>query len=150
VFVREFVPRWAIAAVARTFYNENYTALAMSHKVRAKSDNELAIEYAWKTGTAWSKIGLTAIGNSILPGAGSEEQFITEHYWGYAAQKDGGCMEYQVTHPAWKVWSGGSIMVEGDMTQLYDPGLSAVLKTPPASAFLADGSEVTVSRGRRL
>jgi len=85
-----------------------------------------------------------------LPKAGSEEQFITEHYWGYAAQKDGSCVEYQVKHPAWKVWSGTSIIVEGDMTQLYGPGLSAVLKYPPASAFLADGSEVIVSRGLRL
>jgi hypothetical protein len=85
-----------------------------------------------------------------LPGAGSEEQFITEHYWGYTAQKGGSCVEYQVTHPAWKVWSGVSVIVEGDMTQLYGPGLSAVLKNSPASAFLADGSEVIVSRGRRL
>jgi uncharacterized protein YqjF (DUF2071 family) len=33
VFVREIVPRWAIAAVARTLYNENYIALPMAHRI---------------------------------------------------------------------------------------------------------------------
>lgn len=150
VFVREIVPRWAIATIARTFYNENYAALPMSHEVRAKNDHETAVEYAWKTGTGWNKIGLTASGDSTLPRAGSEEQFITEHYWGYAAQKDGTCVEYHVTHPPWKVWRGAKVIVEGDMTQVYGRDLSAALRNPPASGFLADGSEVTVSLGRTL
>ncbi len=32
VFIREVVPRWAIAFVARTFYSENYVAQSMAHK----------------------------------------------------------------------------------------------------------------------
>jgi hypothetical protein len=30
---------------------------------------------------------------------GSEEEFITEHYWGYTRQRDGGTIEYRVEHP---------------------------------------------------
>jgi uncharacterized protein YqjF (DUF2071 family) len=150
VFIREIVPRWAIATVARTFYNENYAAMPMKHQIQSQRDGGLAVEYAWKPGRDWNRIGLTATGASALSIPGSEEQFITEHYWGYAAQKNGGCVEYRVEHPAWKVWSAASVLVEGDMTKLYGTELSAALKNSPASAFLAEGSAVTVSRGRRL
>ncbi len=150
VFIREIVPRFAIATVARTVYNENYISLPMSHQIQTKDNGELVVEYAWKTGIRWNRVGLSVKANPALPKAGSEGQFITEHYWGYTAQKDGGCAEYRVAHPAWEVWSGENVVVEGDMEELYGKELAAVLRNPPASAFLADGSEVTVSRGRRL
>ena len=35
VFIREMVPRRAIAFVARSFYNENYVAMPMAHEIRA-------------------------------------------------------------------------------------------------------------------
>ena len=65
----------------------------------------MAVVYRWGTASGWNAIRLEAQGKAELANEGSEEQFITEHYWGYAAQPDGGCVEYRVTHPAWKVWS---------------------------------------------
>jgi uncharacterized protein len=150
VFIREIVPRWAIATVARTFYSENCAALPMSHQIQTIDNGQLVVEYAWKSGTSWNRVGLNVRGDPALPKAGSEEQFITEHWWGYTAQKDGSSAEYHVTHPAWRGWSGENVLVEGDMEGLYGRDLASVLKNPPASAFLADGSEVTVARGRRL
>ena len=35
--------------------------------------------------------------------AGSHEEFITEHYWGYTARR--GCSEYRVEHPRWRLWT---------------------------------------------
>jgi uncharacterized protein len=148
-FVREIVPRWLIAAVARIVYNERYVALPMSHEIKS-SPSGLAVEYGWKSGTSRNRIKAMATGTPALPENGSQEQFITEHYWGYAAQKDGGCVEYQVQHPPWKVWPAAEAMFEGDTTKLYGAGLNAVLKKPPQSAFLAEGSTVSIHRGRRL
>ncbi len=150
VFVKEIVPRRAIAFVARTFYNENYVALPMAHEVRFVGDSELTVAYRWRTGTGWSVIGLEVQGNAELTTDGSHEQFITEHYWGYAAQPDGGCVEYHVTHPVWRVWSARRVKFEGDVEGLYGKEFAAVLRGAPASAFLADGSEVLVMRGRRV
>jgi hypothetical protein len=147
VFIREIVPRWAIAIVARTFYNENYV---MSHHFQSNDNRELVVRYAWKSVKNWSRIGLTVRGEAALPQTGSDEQFITEHYWGYAAQKNGSCIEYQVAHPAWKVWSSVSISVEGDISRIYGKDFSEVLRNAPVSAFLAEGSAITVSRGRRI
>src|SRR6266850_520973 len=55
VFIREIVPRRAIAFVARSFYNENYVALPMSHEVHSTGDGQTAA-YRWKAGGAWSVI----------------------------------------------------------------------------------------------
>lgn len=150
VFIREIVPRWAIAAVARTVYNENYVALPMSHEIRARDGGGLTAAYRWETGRNWCEIKLVTVGESSLPGEGSHEQFITEHYWGYAAQPDGGCVEYRVEHPSWKVWNARSAEFRGDVEDLYGKELGAALRGTPSSALLAEGSPVTVMRGRRL
>jgi len=149
VFIREIVPRWLIAALARIFYNERYVALPMSHEIRSDA-SALAVEYRWMHGPSRNKISATAKGTPLLPENGSLEQFIAEHYWGYAAQKDCGCIEYRVQHPPWKVWPAAKADFEGDMKELYGAEFGALLKRPPHSAFLAEGSAVTVHRGRRL
>jgi hypothetical protein len=135
--------------VARTFYNENYIALPMAHETRSTDDNGLAVAYRWRTEAGWSAIRLETQGKSELANDGSHEQFISEHYWGYAAQSDGSCVEYRVTHPAWRVWSGCAEF-EGDVEELYGKDFAAVVRGVPASAFLAEGSAVSVMRGREV
>lgn len=149
VFIREMVPRRAIAFVAHTFYNENYVALPMAHEIRSVGDNSLRVAYRWR-GTCWNEINLETVGNPELPDEGSIEQFITEHFWGYAAQPGGGCVEYRVTHPSWRVWQVRQPAFEGDAEKFYGKDIAAVLRGKPASAFLAEGSAVAVMRGRRL
>jgi hypothetical protein len=46
---------------------------------------------------------MVAAGAGAL-GAGSEAAFITEHYWGYTRQREGGTIEYRVEHPSWQIW----------------------------------------------
>jgi uncharacterized protein YqjF (DUF2071 family) len=150
VFIKEIVPRWAIAAAARAFYGENYVSLPMSHKIQADDRQRISVDYAWKSHGAWKKMTLQTSGKPELPAENSEEQFITEHYWGYAAQKNSASIEYRVNHPSWKVWATHSAHFVGDPTHVYGPALAAALKNPPSSAFLAQGSPVTVHRGRRL
>ncbi len=149
VFIREIVPRWAIAAVARSVYNENYVALPMSHKISA-TDRGLDVAYRWKGANTWSALSVRVEGEPRPVVDGSHEQFITEHYWGYAAQKDGGCVEYRVAHPSWKVWAARRATFVGDVEQLYGREFATVLRGAPASALLAEGSAVEVMRGRRL
>jgi uncharacterized protein len=149
VFVREIVPRRAIAIVARTFYGERYLALPMKHSIES-NDKGLAVEYGWKVSGSWNSIRLATRGDSALPADGSAEQFITEHYWGDAATRDGGCVEYQVRHPQWKVWKTREAGFEGNMQELYGKELNNELQRPPDSAFLAEGSAVSVHRGTRL
>jgi uncharacterized protein len=150
VFIKEMVPHRAIAFVARTFYNENYVALPMAHRICSVGGNRLSVDYRWRSEEPWSEIKIETCGNSELASEGSVEQFITEHFWGYAAQPDGACVEYGVTHPKWRVWQAGDAAFEGDAERFYERNIAAVLRGKPQSAFLAEGSAVTVMRGRRL
>lgn len=150
VFIREMVPRRAIAFVARVFYNENYVALPMAHEICALDDSQLRVAYRWRSGKVWSGISLETDGAPEVPAEGSVEQFITEHYWGYAAQPRGGCVEYRVGHPPWKVWRVRQSTFDGDGEKFYGKEIAGVLRGMPQSAFLAEGSVVTVMRGLRL
>lgn len=149
VFIREIVPRFAIASVARAVYNENYIALPMGHEVR-HDGSEVSAAYRWKSAGGWCSMSVHGSGPPQALREGSEEQFITEHYWGYAAQRDGSTVEYRVEHPSWKVWKASAARFEGNVAQLYGREFASLLSRPPASAFLAEGSEVNVMRGRTI
>ena len=150
VFIRELVPRRAIAFVARRFYKENYVATPMAHEIRSVGDNRLRVAYRWRSENCWSEMNLETAGNSELPGEGSVEQFITEHYWGYSAQPGGDSVEYRVAHPSWRVWQVRRSAFEGDAEKLCGKEIATVLEGKPQSAFLAEGSAVTVMWRQRL
>ncbi|MBB4636274.1 YqjF family protein [Longimicrobium terrae] len=150
VFIKEIVPRMAIAAVARWVYNENYAALPMRHRVTVRPGTGGDVEYGWRHRRRPSLLRVAVTGDSAPLVAGSEEEFITEHYWGYARQRDGGCVEYQVQHPRWNVWRAESAVLDGDVGALYGSAFAECLSGPPRSALLADGSPVTVRRGVRI
>jgi uncharacterized protein YqjF (DUF2071 family) len=115
VFIREVVGLPAIATVARWAYHEPYVALPTRHHIEmdgASGANGLA-RYQWRQ-QRWYTLEATISGPSRPLEPGSQAEFITEHYWGYTRQRDGGTIEYRVTHPRWQVWtptaaaSGGS------------------------------------------
>ena len=149
VFIREIVPRRAIAAIARFAYGENYAFRPMRHNLQS-SKSKIEAHYEWQSGGSWGGLHAEAAGSPGLPAEGSVEQFITEHYWGYAAQRDGSCVEYQVKHPPWRVWNCTGASFDGQVTDLYGSALANILKGKQASAFIADGSPVEVLRGRRI
>jgi uncharacterized protein YqjF (DUF2071 family) len=149
VFVKELVPRAAIAWTARALYNENYVAVPMSHEVRLDANGAGAVAYRWGAEPE-SSLAVTATGAGAPPEPGSGPEFITEHYWGYVRQRDGSTVEYQVEHPRWRVWRASGAVLLADVATLYGSEFSRALAAPPSSAFLADGSPVVVHRGRRL
>ena len=151
VFIRELVPKRAVAAVARWAFNENYVHVPMSHKVAFRPDGAVAsAEYAWGSGPDRCVAKIETEEASYLAPEGSVSQFITEHYWGYAAQKGGGCLEYEVQHPQWQVWNAKRAEFSGNPTRLYGAEFAEILKHPPDSAFLAEGSAVTVFKGKGI
>lgn len=150
-FIRELVPRPAIAWIARLAYNEPYQALPMRSAVPAgPSEAPGMLRYAWCRRGTWEHLVATAIGQPAAPAAGSEAQFITEHYWGYTPQRDGGTVEYEVAHPSWRVWDVAAPALQADVAALYGAAFAAPLAAAPCSAFVAEGSPVTVYRPRRL
>ncbi|HSH02482.1 MAG TPA: DUF2071 domain-containing protein [Anaerolineae bacterium] len=151
VFIKELVPRLAIASMARAFYNENYVALPMRHTwLENQPNGENVAAYLWRFERRWHYMRARTVGQAKPLTAGSEEEFITEHYWGYAVQRDGGTVEYQVEHPPWNVWAVKDVVFDCDIASLYGTEFEQALQAEPISAFVADGSPVTVRQGRRL
>lgn len=143
VFVRELVPRRAIATVARVFYGERYSAVPMRHSI-VDDGSVVSVNYGWRRGNKWESLAMTAEGQPESVRAGSHEEFITEHYWGYTAGKR--TSEYRVEHPRWRVWPAQSAQLEADLGLLYGEEFVPALSASPASKFIAEGSHVQVWR----
>ena len=144
VFIRELVPRRAIALVARAFYGERYIALPMQHAI-ADNDAGVSVEYGWRRGKKWEYLRMSATGEAQSIPAGSHAEFITEHYWGYTCAR-GACSEYRVEHPRWKIWNANTFELCADVATLYGEQFVETLSQSPRSAFIADGSPVTIAR----
>jgi len=153
VFVRELVPRRAIALVARWCYNEPYAAVPMRHELaleRAVDGAPGGAAYLWRVAGRWHRLEVRTVGRPALPQPGSEADFVTEHYWGCTRQRDAGSKEYQVAHAPWRAWETAGAALDCDVRSVYGAAFAECLAGPPRSAFLAEGSAVTVHRGRHL
>ena len=151
VFVREFVPRRAIALLARLAYNEPYAAVPMRSTAPATPAGPPGpLAYEWRVGGRWQRLSGVAGGDPALAASDSEAVFITEHYWGYTRQRDGGTVEYEVAHPAWRVWTAADPEIDVDVATVYGAPFVQALSGTPTSAFVAEGSPVTVYPPHRL
>lgn len=163
-FVKEIVPQRMTAWMARLLFNENYVACPMAHALELESGmtrNAFSrirepvceggrLEYTWQEAGRLHRIAATRLDawSPLVPG--SEEEFIAEHYWGYATQRDGGTVEYQVVHDPWRACRVGQVEVDIDIAKVYGEAWAEPLKGEPVSAFLAEGSMVSVMDGSRI
>ena len=149
VFVKEIVPKPAITMVARAFYNENYVTLPTSHSVVQDSAG-ISVSYQWQQPDFTHSLEVRAEGSPILLQDNTEEEFIAEHYWGYAVQRDGGALEYEVEHPRWRIWRIQDATLTCDVERLYGSQFAEYIGSTPTSALLAEGSPVIVRKGTRI
>ncbi len=145
VFIKEIVPLPAVTLVARTVYNENYVTLRMRNEITSDS-----YRYEWKSKGTWNRLSVRTRGDWSVPDLSSEASFVAEHYWGYAAQRDGSALEYKVEHPRWRMAQADEVDYKCDVANLYGEEFEEPLSRDPVSAFMAEGSGVVVRRGVRL
>lgn len=152
-FIKEIVPRHAVTWIARRVYDENFVTRPMRYAIKTdslKPARTARVEYAWQEAGKWQRLTLNTSGESETPAQGSEAEFITEHYWGYTARRDGTTSEYRVEHPQWRVKPASDFAFECDAESVYGPHFADVFKESPSSAFLAEGSHVMVYPGNCL
>ena len=148
VFVKEIVPKPAITFVANTVYKENYQTLPMKHKWEVKED-AFHVAYFWKT-DQWNKFAVETSCTSEAMELGSEEEFITEHFWGYTKLSSNVTSEYQVEHPRWEVYPVKNYDIEVDFGANYGSDFAFLSKQKPASVMLAEGSPINVLKGQKI
>lgn len=147
VFIKEIVPRRAIAIAANTLYGEHYAAHPMMHRIGTDTGR---VEYGWEDDGHSNRFALTMEGEPALPEPDSEQEFITEHYWGYTHRSDSRSSEYRVEHPQWRVWDAKVDAFKVDVAKTYGLEWTPYLNAEPDSAFVADGSAITVRTPRKV
>jgi uncharacterized protein YqjF (DUF2071 family) len=148
VFIKEIVSSVAIATTARVAYNENYVVMEMGHRVeKVHGSDRLSVSYRWRLREKWNHLQAIADDNALAPAPGSLEEFLTDHHWGYTRQRDGTCIEYKVEHPLWPVRRAAEYVFASDIASIYGEQFVSALSAPPTSAYVVDGSAVTVYGG---
>jgi uncharacterized protein YqjF (DUF2071 family) len=152
VFVKELVSRVAVAWTARTLYGENYAVVPMRHEIKFDSSPTWprSVTYAWRFRGRDHRLKVETDGATQFVEPGSHAEFITEHYWGYTRRSRGRTTEFRVAHPQWRVCPAVAAQFDCDVLGIYGSRFVECLSAPPATAFLVDGSEITVYRAVRL
>ena len=147
VFIKEIVPKFMITLIANALYREKYATHPCKHEIQ-KTDNQLFVKYSWQSKSGWNHVEVKADAETSTILAGSEEEFITEHYWGYASYSAQKTNEYQVKHPRWKVHKVNDYDIKCDFKELYGAEFAFLKDTKPSSVLLAEGSEVSIFKGK--
>ncbi len=143
VFIKELVPKAMITFVANTLYHERYETHPMSHLFEIRNDS-FQVQYLWEVGRSLNYLRATTSLTKEPIRAGSEEEFITEHYWGYTRINERKTSLYEVQHPRWNVHTVREFDVQCSVASLYGSEFKESLSSSPTSVFLADGSPISV------
>lgn len=149
VFVKEIVPKHAIAFVANTFYKEKYERLPMRHAF-SEAKNSKTYAFGWKKNGNWNTFSVDTkkVAGDIQ--IGSETEFITEHYFGYSRQDAETTFEYEVKHPRWQQFEVSDFKIDVDFEAVYGKEFAFLKDLKPTSVFLADGSAISVENKTRI
>jgi uncharacterized protein len=145
VFIRELVPRRAIAWTARAAYNEPYRAVRMRHRIAVDERTGGSVEYSWRQAGAWHSVSADVCGAAAPIDPADDVGFITEHYFGYTAQRNGSTVEYRVAHQRWGFRRACRASLRCDIRAVYGPEWVEALSAEPGSAFVCDGAPVSIS-----
>jgi uncharacterized protein len=149
VFISEIVPKPAIVWVANGLFHENYRTCKMKHRNEQTPDWRY-VGYQWRHQGHWNSLSVVADPVALPIPAGSEAEFITEHYWGYSKKNERHTTEYAVEHPRWNMHRVETYEIHCRFGQLYGPTFAALENRPPDSVLLAEGSTVAVGDKREL
>ncbi len=149
VFIKELVPKSALTLVANIIYKEHYGTVPMNHKWDF-IDSSQYIEYSWTKNDRKNILAVKAQKEPrpILPN--SEEEFTTEHYWGYTRVHSKKTFEYEVKHPSWDSYKIEHSNIEVDFGAVYGSAFKVLSQIKPNSIMLMEGSEISVENKRVL
>ena len=148
-FIKEIVHRPALTFVANSIYKEKYITLPTRHTIQNNVDR-LDVSYGWRFQNFWNQISVSTEATEVEISADSEEEFITEHYWGYTPVNARLTSQYQVAHPRWKVYPVLHHSVQVQFGNLYGSEFGSLKDQVPASVMLAEGSEIIVRPASRI
>ncbi|MFC6267386.1 YqjF family protein [Frigoriflavimonas asaccharolytica] len=149
VFIQEIVPKFALTLVANILYNEHYKTLPMKHSIQL-NENSGDFQVEWKIQNKWNSIFIKTENEPTKIELDSEEEFITEHYFGYTKVNENKTYEYEVKHPSWQQLKVLEIKLDIDFTANYGAEFNFLKDEKPSSVIFAIGSKVSIENKRTL
>jgi uncharacterized protein YqjF (DUF2071 family) len=145
VFIKEIVPRGAIATVARVMYGEPYECWSMGN-----SRDENSVSYEWSSSHCTNRLSVDRGQNLGVPADDSHRSFIIEHYWGYTRRSSTRTDEYKVEHSKWEIFSTADEHIDVDFARTYSEKFTFLNEAKAYSVLLAAGSDIAVYKGEHI
>jgi uncharacterized protein YqjF (DUF2071 family) len=142
VFIRELVPRQAIATVARLLYNEPYERVPMRCGADPAEDGGVRVWHRFGRGCT---LTMTGAAEAVVPDEGSAGHWLTDHSLGVGRRRDGTTMLYNVAHPTWALREVLDLTLDVDFGAVYGREWAWLRDATPSHLSLAVGSPITVS-----
>lgn len=148
-FIKEIVPKPALTFVANSIYRENYITFPTKHEL-ILDETHMQVSYSWKHANDWDTICLKTELRPCEILEDSEEEFITEHYWGYTQLDKSLTSEYEVQHPRWQTYPVLEHQIKVRFGELYGAEFGFLKDALPASVMLAEGSAIAVLQAGKI
>ena len=148
-FIKEIVPKPALTFIANSVYRENYITLPTKHALLV-GEKHMEVSYSWKHAQEWDFI---IVKTELQPEdllVDSEEEFITEHYWGYTQLDKFLTSEYEVQHPRWQTYRVIENQIKVRFGALYGAEFGFLKDAIPDSVMLAEGSLISVLQAGKI
>lgn len=142
VFIKEIVPKPLITLIANSVYHEHYQTNRMDYQW-TDTNNLLKFEYRWKLKERWQSISASTEKETVAIEKDSEENFITEHYFGFTKHKNQ-TFQYEVIHPSWLKYPVISYEAQLDFESNYGKEFAFLNSAKPTSVILAKGADVSI------
>jgi uncharacterized protein len=151
VFIREFVPRRAIAMVANVLYHEHYRAVPMQIEAADLDETRRRVECNIELGGRTHRLALVGRLPPVTPAFDSVEHFFKEHTWGFGRTPKGRTLVYRVDHPVWQVYPTAveDLELDVDFGALYGSPWDLLDGLAPFHVAYAAGSEIAVHPPKR-
>lgn len=143
VFINETVPYKAVAWLANKLYHENYTSIPTKHAwdFKEKTNN---ITYQWLLNKQWQSISVETNKKNEPIIANSFEEFIFDHYYGYAKVNSEKTEEYEVVHQKWETQTVLNYHINCDFEKMYGYPFKFLNEAKPLLVFITEGSNVAI------
>jgi hypothetical protein len=125
-------------------YKEHYTSIPTKNEIDTTGITK-KIQYSWEIKKKWNRISVSASKEKEPILAGSVEEFIFEHYYGYTKINSIDTQEYKVNHPRWLINKVLDYSIQCDFASMYGNDFSFLNNHTPESVIVAEGSPVTIN-----
>ncbi len=149
VFIKEIVPRQAVAFFANNLYYEKYITLKMKH-FHLENVEYSETGYEWLHQNKWHSFSAKAAKKSTRIRLGTSEEFLADHYYGFSKYNDTKTYIYQVDHPVWETFKVLDYSIDCDFGSLYGERFSFLNKIAPRTVLMTQGSQIKIFQKRIL